>query len=336
MDKFIPEKVYYERAALKYGQGVILLEKYRSMNIEAIEIENHNNIPALRKEPDSAFLRLKKYLVIGVRKSLKFVPNEKTSDYLVPYTSSGCPAMCLYCYLVCNYFKCAYLRVFVNREQMMDKIIRTANLKDGGAVFEIGSNSDLVIENTVTGNLEWTIERFKDVKNSLLTLPTKFHIVDSLLTLEHNGRTVIRMSVNPEYIIKHIEIGTSSLDKRLNALIKLHNAGYKTGLLIAPVVLLDGWEKMYEELLFKLAQALPEGLKSGLKIEVILMTYGYAHKSINEAAFKGTIDVFDAEKMRPSGKSKYRYKKDIAAYAKGFLYSLIKKYLGESEIAYIC
>ena len=34
----------------------------------------------------------------------KFVPDaiyyeEKISNYLVPYTSSGCIAMCLYCYL---------------------------------------------------------------------------------------------------------------------------------------------------------------------------------------------------------------------------------------------
>ena len=34
------------------------------------------------------------------------------------YTSSGCTAACMYCYLVCNYNKCAYLRLFVNREQM--------------------------------------------------------------------------------------------------------------------------------------------------------------------------------------------------------------------------
>ena len=58
--------------------------------------------------------------------------------------------MCLYCYLVCNFNKCSYLRLFVNREEMLDKIIKTANKSDRELVFEIGSNSDLVLENMIT------------------------------------------------------------------------------------------------------------------------------------------------------------------------------------------
>ena len=62
----------------------------------------------------------------------------------------GCIAMCLYCYLVCNFNKCSYLRLFVNREEMLDKIIKTANKSDKELVFEIGSNSDLILENVIT------------------------------------------------------------------------------------------------------------------------------------------------------------------------------------------
>ncbi len=58
--------------------------------------------------------------------------------------------MCLYCYLVCNFNKCSYLRIFVNREEMLDKIIKTANKSEEELVFEIGSNSDLVLENMIT------------------------------------------------------------------------------------------------------------------------------------------------------------------------------------------
>ena len=61
---------------------------------------------------------------MGIRKTHKYVENHKVSDYLVPYTSSGCMAMCMYCYLVCHYNKCAYLRVFVNRDEMLNKIIK--------------------------------------------------------------------------------------------------------------------------------------------------------------------------------------------------------------------
>jgi spore photoproduct lyase len=100
------------------------------------------------EEENRNFPKLKQHLIIGVRKTHKYVPNHKVSDWLVPYTSSGCRAMCLYCYLVCNYNKCSYLRLFVNREQMMEKLLKT----DAGAIspqtFEIGSNSDLVLWKT--------------------------------------------------------------------------------------------------------------------------------------------------------------------------------------------
>ena len=96
---------------------------------------------------------MKRNLIIGIRKTHKYVENHKVSDYLVPYTSSGCSAMCLYCYLVCNYNKCSYLRLFVNREQMMDRLIKVSFSSDTEKTFEIGSNSDLVLENTITGNL---------------------------------------------------------------------------------------------------------------------------------------------------------------------------------------
>ena len=184
------------------------------MQIPCIEIENHNNIEEMRKKQNSEFASMKQNLIIGIRKTHRFVPNHKTSDFLVPYTSSGCTAMCLYCYLVCNYNKCSYLRLFVNREQMLDKIKKVAIESPKNLTFEIGSNSDLILENTITGNLNWTIENFKDHPKGLLTFPTKFHMVDSILPLQHNGKVVVRMSVNPKEIIRTIEIGTSSLGKK--------------------------------------------------------------------------------------------------------------------------
>jgi spore photoproduct lyase len=336
MEVFIPARVFYERGSENYYLGKKLLNQYTELGVEITEIENHNNIPELREAPDADFIRLKKYLIIGVRKSLNFVPNEKTSDYLVPYTSSGCPAMCQYCYLVCNYFKCAYLRVFVNREQMMQKILRVAEAAETPPVFEIGSNSDLVMENTVTGNLVWTIEKFSRANQGYLTFPTKFHMIDDLLPLKHNGKTIVRMSVNPEYIVRNIEIGTSPLGERMDALVRLHRAGYPVGLLIAPVVLLPGWEDMYEELVLTLARTLPPDLLHILNIEVIIMTYGYTLKAIHDAAFKGAVDVYDPERMRPSGRGKFRYKREIAMDAQQTMRLIIEKHLPECRIAYIC
>ncbi len=331
---FKPKLVYYEPNAENYKLGKELLDKYRKEGVKLIPIENHNNIEELRKNPNSEFANMKQNIIIGVRKTHKFVPNHKVSDFLVPYTSSGCIAMCMYCYLVCNYNKCSYLRIFVNREEMLDKIIKVANQSEKELTFEIGSNSDLILENTITHNLEWTIENF-NAEKGYLTFPTKFDMVDPLLNLKNKEKVIVRMSINPEEIINRVEFGTSRLNERINAINKLKEAGYKVGILIAPIILVDNWKELYEELIKKLSEELSESVKKDAIFELIFMTYSYVHKIINQEAFPNAINLFNPDIMTGRGKGKYMYKKETREEAEMFLRKTMKKYLKNSEILYI-
>lgn len=211
---FNPSKIYYEKNIEVYPLGKELLNKYKETPKEIID--NHNNIEELRKKDNKDFPYLKQNLILGTRKTHKYVENHKVSDYLVPYTSSGCTAMCLYCYLVCNYNKCSYLRLFVNREEMLNKIIKTAKKSERELTFEIGSNSDLILENTITNNLVWTIKNFATEPKGFLTFPTKFDMVDPILDLKHNEKIIVRMSINPAEIIKKIELRNFSSKKQNN------------------------------------------------------------------------------------------------------------------------
>lgn len=85
---FVPSAVYFEDDSKNYELGKVLLKRYESMNIPLLEIKNHNNIEELRIKSNNEFPNLKQNLIVGVRKTHKFVPNNKISDFLVPYTSS--------------------------------------------------------------------------------------------------------------------------------------------------------------------------------------------------------------------------------------------------------
>lgn len=332
MRKFVPDAIYYEEKAKEYELGKELLEKYK--DVPQIIIENHNNIEEMRKKENKEFPRLKRNLIIGIRKTHKFVPNNKISNYLVPYTSSGCTAMCLYCYLVCNYNKCAYLRLFVNREEMLDKIIKTANESEKELVFEIGSNSDLVLENSITGNLKWTIENFKKAEKGYITFPTKFDMVDDLLDIEGKERVIFRMSVNPKEVIQKVEIGTSRLEQRVEAINKLKEAGYNVGILIAPVIFVDNWEKLYEELVIYLKENLTEKAKQDVFFEVIFMTYSFIHRKINEEAFPSAINLYNQDLMTGRGKGKYTYKQELRKKGEEHIGKLLEKYFPNNRIVY--
>lgn len=332
---FIPDVIFFEESAKEYELGKRLLETYEKQKVSMKVIENHNNIEEMRKKENKEFPRMKKNLIIATRKTHKYVENHKVSDFLVPYTSSGCIAMCMYCYLVCNYNKCAYLRLFVNREHMLDKLKRTANKSEKDLVFEIGSNSDLILENTITQNLEWTIENFKDNPKGKLTFPTKFDMVDSILDLNHNGKIIVRMSLNPEEIINKVEFGTSRLAGRIEAINKLVEADYEVGILIAPIILVDNWKELYENLLKQMTEKLSQKAKRKVFFELIFMTYSYVHNAINHEAFPNAIELYHKEQMTGRGRGKYVYKKEIKEEARKYLEELMKKYFPNNEIKYI-
>ena len=328
-----PEKIYYEPEIEKYAIGTSLLLKYK--DVPRFPIESHNNILELRTRPNEDFCELKKYLILGIRKTHKYVNNFKISNYLVPFTSSGCSAMCLYCYLVCNYNKCSYLRVFVNYEQMLSRLIKKSNAEQEAKVFEIGSNSDLILEHRVTGLLTETIEQFAKHGKGSITFPTKFSMVEDLLPLHHGGKVIFRMSVNPQEIINEIEIGTSSLSARIRALNDMGEAGYKVGILIAPVVMVENWKAFYAALLDQLAEQLSDKIKEQIQIEIIFMTYSYVHRAINEQAFPHKPALYNGDIMTGRGRGKYCYKQSVRQDGEVFLRAEIGKRFHCESIVYI-
>ena len=330
---FKPKAIFYEKDTINYQLGKELFKKHE--DVPKIEIDNHNNIEEMRKKSNKEFVQMKRNLIIGIRKTHKFVENHKTSDYLVPYTSSGCTASCMYCYLVCNYNKCAYLRLFVNREKMLEKIIKTSEQSEKELTFEIGSNSDLILENTITNNLVWTIENFSKTKKGFLTFPTKFDMVDEILPLSHNGKITVRMSVNPEDIIKKVEFGTSRLNGRIEAINKLKEAGYKIGILIAPVIFVENWRAQYEYLIKILNEKLTDKVKKDVFFEIIFMTYSFVHIKINEEAFPNSINLYNQELMTGRGKGKYMYKSFVREAGEKFFREKLNKYFPHNKILYI-
>lgn len=218
---------------------------------------------------------------------------------------------------------------------MLNKIIKTIDNSERELTLEIGSNSDLILENTITNNLVWTIENFKTNKKGKLTFPTKFSMVDSILNLNNNGNIIVRMSVNPEEIIRNVEFGTSPLLKRIEAINKLAEAGYGIGIIIAPVIFIEEWREKYLELIKILENKLSIKAKREIFFEVIFMTYSYVHIKINEEAFPNAIQIFNKDLMTGRGKGKYWYNEKTRKEGEKFFYENLNKYFPNNKIAYI-
>lgn len=103
-----------------------------------------------------------------------------------------------------------------------------------------------------------------------------------------------------------MELGTSPLLGRAAALNKLKAAGYPVGILVAPVMLVEGWEALYQEMFKQLADTLSDEVKKTAFFEVIFMTYSYVHRAINQEAFPNAPDLFDPALMTGAGQGKIR------------------------------
>ena len=116
--------------------------------------------------------------------------------------------------------------------------------------------------------------------------------------------------------------GTSPLKNRIEAINKLKNAGYKVGILIAPVILVDNWNELYENLIKTLYDSLSDEVKKDVFFEIIFMTYSYVHNAINTEAFPNTINLYNKELMTGRGRGKYMYKKEVREKGETFLKNL--------------
>lgn len=86
-------------------------------------------------------------------------------------------------------------------------------------------------------------------------------MVEDILGMNHQGKITIRMSINPEEIINKVEFGTSRLNQRIEAINKLKEADYNVGILIAPIIMVENWKELYEELLITLQEKLSKKVK---------------------------------------------------------------------------
>ena len=125
------------------------------------------------------------------------------------------------------------------------------------------------------------------------------------------------------------------MDKRIEAINKLKEAGYNVGILIAPVIMVENWKELYLDLIKILDSKLSKKVKKDAFFEIIFMTYSYVHTKINEEAFPKAINLYDKEIMKVGGRGKYRYKEDIKKDGEIFLKEQMKKYFPNNKIEYI-
>jgi spore photoproduct lyase family protein len=284
-------QVYAEPAALASRRGQQVLARFPGADV--VEVPSHWKIPELHGNEGNVerWVRVKsETLVLGVKKSLTARPNGRSANWIAPSTANGCAMACAYCYVPRQKGYANPITVFTNIEQITGYLRRHVARQgpktepdqcDPEAwVYDLGENSDCSVDALVSDNVADLVATFAELPTAKASFATKY-VNRQLLELDPRGRTRIRFSVMPEDDAKVLDIRTSRVAERIAAVDDFVEAGYEVHLNLSPVVLREGWEADWTQLLCRLDDELSPAAKTQAAAEVILLTHNRDLHQVN-------------------------------------------------------
>lgn len=160
----------------------------------------------------------------------------------------NCLYDCRYCFLQGMYQSAHYV-LFVNYEDFQQDIRQLCTASpDENLHFFSGYDCDSLALEPVTGFAEQFLPFFATLPNAWLELRTKSTQVRSLLNREPLPRCIVAFSLSPDQIAEKIEDKAPSVERRLDALVKLQEQGWQIGLRFDPLIYQSGYQQQYLQL----------------------------------------------------------------------------------------
>lgn len=284
-----------------------------------------------------------------IRKSLIPTKNGRSADFIAPGFTTGCEMVCTYCYV-------ARHRKFGNPVEQytnIDSILRMTkdHAEQQGSkqanqcdpkywTYDIACNTDMMspVNIDITNH---AVKYFQDqITNSKPTFATKVANAKKLDSLSILRKARIRYSFMPEHMRKILEPATSSVKARIKDIQVAFSKGYEVHLNFSPVVVFDGWQESYVELMQQIDSSLPQDIKDQLKCEVIFLTHSdrlhrsnsFWHPDAEKLLWRPDIQE---DKVNQRGGSAVRYKYKLKRNFTSQFRSLLKTHMPYCNIRYM-
>jgi spore photoproduct lyase len=171
---------------------------------------------------------------------------------------------------------------------------------------------------------------------------SKFDGVDELLDLPHKGHTRGRFSVNAAPISDRLEGGTASVVQRLQAVRNLAlpreqgGGGYPVGLVIAPIMPIEDWEKEYDRLFNSITSALD--FDCDLTFELISHRFTPGSKEVLQSWYPNSkLEMDESQRVMKRNKFggiKYVYDSETMKAMRRFFEGQIRDRFPQAQILY--
>ena len=329
-----PKRVLFTPDALEQPFGQQMFERMTSLGLDITELSS-NRVTGLRGKDERETYRLAKQTLAVVNappSMMKLQPIPPSADWQF-HLAKGCPAHCQYCYLAGSLSGPPVTRVYANLPEILGHL---AQYENGPTTFEVSCYTDPLGLEHLTGSLSECIKYFGTRTDGSLRYVSKFDAVDGLLDLPHNGQTRARASVNAELIGRRLEGGTAPISARLGAIRKLAQAGYPVGLVIAPIMPIEGWREHYSALFDEIQATLD--FPVDLTFELISHRFTPGSKEVLESWYPNSSLEMDEQlrdtKRNKFGGTKFVYTKDTMKTLRSFFETEIALRFPEAQLLY--
>ena len=239
------DTLYIEEQVLEHARSQDIIARYPKA--QKIVIERYAEV----FNPHAQNFRIQKRnpaLILAAKSNQKVLstPTQYETGGGANYYFShmlNCLYDCRYCFLQGMYRSANYL-LFVNYQDFMQEIKQLAEQHKDDAKpvwFFSGYDCDSLAFEPVTRFAEYFVPQFEHLPNAVLELRTKSTQIRSLLNQPPLDNVVIAYSLSPQEVANEVEAGAPSLQKRISALQRLQNHGWRIGLRFDPVI----WHEDY-------------------------------------------------------------------------------------------
>jgi spore photoproduct lyase len=259
-------------------------------------------------------------------------PGVVCCGYKLVNTGFNCLYDCSYCFLN-GYLNSYGILVFTNTDEIERQTAEWISESAGELIVRVGTGefTDSLMIDSYTGLSGRLIGQFAAHRNMFLEIKTKSSNVDHLLGIKEKGNAVIAWSVNTQRNIYKHEPGSASLSERIDAAKKACGAGYFIAFHFDPVILYDGWEAEYRELVRMLLAAVDNTKILWISMGGVRFTKEY--KDVVKSV--GLDDEFILQEHVRCADGKFRYYKPIRRRVYRAILDEIAKSL-TPPFAYMC
>jgi spore photoproduct lyase len=342
--RWLPKRVVFTPAALEQEHGQAIRARVEALDLE-IEQLPANRVTGLRGADSRETYRSAKStlaVVTAPPSRLRLQPIPPSADWQF-HLAEGCPAHCQYCYLAGSLSGPPVVRAFANLPEILAATRRADGSAEDPRTFEVSCYTDPLGIEHLTGSLAACVTDFGQREGARLRTVTKFDAVAGLVGLDHRGHTRQRFSVNAEAATGRMEGGTAPLGRRLAALrtlatpVERGGGGYPVGLVVAPIMPVDGWRDAYARLFDDVAAAL-DGLALDLTVECITHRFTPGSKDVLLDWYPRTkLDLDESTRARKRtrfGGVKYVYPREVMAELRGFVEAQVAGKLPAAALLY--